>query len=36
MLTNVYDMSGKQVGQIELSDAIFGVEVNASVVHDVV
>ena len=36
MLTNVYDMSGKQVGQIELSDAIFGVEVNQSVVHDVV
>ena len=36
MLTNVYDMSGKQVGQIELSDAIFGIEVNKSVVHDVV
>ena len=36
MLTNVYDMSGKQVGQIELSDAIFGIEVNAAVVHDVV
>ena len=36
MLTNVYDMSGKQVGQIELSDAIFGVEVNQAVVHDVV
>ena len=36
MLTNVYDMSGKQVGQIELSDAIFGVEINESVVHDVV
>ena len=36
MLTNVFDMSGKQVGQIELSDAIFGVEVNQSVVHDVV
>ena len=36
MLTNVYDMSGKQVGQIELSDAIFGVEVNTAVVHDVV
>ena len=36
MLTNVYDMSGKQVGQIELSDAIFGVEVNKAVVHDVV
>ena len=36
MLTNVNDMSGKQVGQIELSDAIFGIEVNKSVVHDVV
>ena len=36
MLTNVYDMSGKQVGQIELSDAIFGIEPNAAVVHDVV
>ena len=36
MLTDVYDMSGKQVGQIELSDAIFGIEANAAVVHDVV
>ena len=36
MLTNVYDMSGKQVGQIELSDAVFGIEANESVVHDVV
>ena len=36
MLTNVFDMSGKQVGQIELSDAIFAIEVNQSVVHDVV
>ena len=36
MLTNVFDMSGKQVGQIELSDAIFGIEANAAVVHDVV
>ena len=34
--TNVYDMSGKQVGQIELSDAVFGIEPNAAVVHDVV
>ena len=36
MLTNVYDMSGKQVGQIELSDAVFGITPNASVVHDMV
>ena len=34
--TNVYDMSGKLVGEIELSEAIFGVEDNQSVVHDVV
>ncbi len=34
--TNVYDMSGKQVGEIELSAAVFGIEPNASVVHDVV
>ena len=24
--TNVYDMNGKQVGEIELSEAVFGVE----------
>ena len=34
--TNVYDMTGKQVGEIELSEAIFGIEPNESVVHDVV
>lgn len=34
--TNVYDMSGKQVGEIELSAALFGIEPNQSVVHDVV
>ena len=34
--TNVYNMSGNVVGEIELSEAIFGVEVNESVVHDVV
>ena len=32
--TNVYDMSGKLVGEIELSEAVFGIEVNAAVVHD--
>ena len=36
MLTKLYNMSGKQVGEIELSDAIFGIEPNQSVVHDVV
>ena len=34
--TFVYDMSGKQVGEIELSAAVFGVEPNGAVVHDVV
>ena len=34
--TNVYDMSGKQVGEIELPEALFGVEVNKAVVHEVV
>ena len=36
MKTNVYDMTGKVVGEVELSDAIFGIEPNASVMHDVV
>ena len=34
--TNVYDMSGKLVGEIELSEAVFGITPNASVVHDAV
>ena len=34
--TNVYDMSGNLVGEIELSAAIFGIEPNQYVVHDVV
>ena len=34
--TNVYNMSGELVGEIELSEAVFGVEPNESVVHDVV
>ena len=33
---NVYNMAGKQVGAIDLSDAMFGIEPNESVVHDVV
>ena len=36
MLTKVYNMSGEQVGEIELSEAVFGVEPNESVVHDMV
>ena len=34
--TNVYDMSGKLVGEIELSEAVFGIDPNQAVVHDVV
>ena len=34
--TNVYNMSGELVGEIELSEAVFGIEANESVVHDVV
>ena len=34
--TNVYDMSGKLVGEIELPEALFGIEPNEAVVHDVV
>ena len=33
---NVFDMAGKQVGEIDLSDAIFGIDPNVSVMHDVV
>ena len=36
MTTNVYDMTGKQVGEVELSEGIFGIEPNVSVMHDVV
>ena len=36
MQTKVFDMAGKQVGEITLSDAIFGIEPNEAVVHDVV
>ena len=34
--TNVYNMSGELVGEIELSEAVFGITPNGSVVHDVV
>ena len=34
--TNVLDMSGKVVGEIELSEAVFGITPNAAVVHDAV
>ena len=36
MQTKVFDMAGKQVGEIELSDAVFGIDPNEAVVHDVV
>ena len=36
MTTKVYDMTGKQVGEVVLSDGIFGIEPNVSVMHDVV
>ena len=36
MQTKVFDMAGKQFGEIELSEAIFGIEPNEAVVHDVV
>ena len=36
MQTKVFDMAGKQVGEITLSDAVFGIEPNEAVVHDVV
>ena len=31
---NVYNMAGEQVGTIELSEAVFGIEPNESVLHD--
>jgi large subunit ribosomal protein L4 len=34
--TAVYDMTGKQVGEIELSDSIFGVTPNKTVLHQMV
>ncbi len=34
--TNVYNMSGAVVGEIELTEAVFGIAPNAAVVHDVV
>ena len=33
---NVYNMAGQQVGEIELSEAVFGIEPNEAVVHAVV
>ena len=33
---NLYDMAGKRIGEVELSEAVFGIEPNQYVVHDVV
>jgi len=34
--TNVYNMSGKLVGEIELPEAVFGIDPNGAAVHEVV
>ena len=34
--TNVYNMSGVVVGEIELSEAVFGIAPNQAVVHETV
>ena len=31
---NVYNMAGEKIGEIQLSDAIFGIQPNESVLHD--
>ena len=33
---SIYNMSGKQVGEMELSDAVFGIEPNEHVMHEAV
>lgn len=35
-IANVFNMAGEKVGEIELSEAIFGIEPNKSVLHDAV
>ena len=35
-IMKVVDMAGKEVGEIELSDAIFGAEINETVLHTAV
>ena len=34
--TNLYDMTGKVIGEIELNDSVFGIEPNTAVMHEVV
>ena len=33
---NLFNMAGQQIGEIELSEAVFGIEPNPTVVHEVV
>ena len=33
-IANLYNMAGEKIGEIELSEAIFGIEPNKSVLHD--
>ncbi|MBQ5349551.1 MAG: 50S ribosomal protein L4, partial [Oscillospiraceae bacterium] len=33
---NLYNMAGEQVGEIELSEAVFGIEPNVPAMHAVV
>ena len=33
-IANLFNMSGEKIGEIELSEAIFGIEPNKSVLHD--
>ena len=33
-IANVYNMAGEKIGEIQLSEAIFGIEPNKSVLHD--
>lgn len=34
--TNLYDMTGKVIGEVELNDTVFGIEPNVAVMHEVV
>ena len=36
MLSDVFNLNGEKIGNVELSDYIFGIEPNMSVVHDYV
>ncbi len=34
--TNLYDMTGKVIGETELNDTVFGIEPNVAVMHEIV